>query len=76
MRSDNAHGLRQETWSSGTGLVIQFSLEHMRRLLAVRNFQNKGWFMISEDRFTFATQLTIFVAIVDNTILAVMLKFS
>ena len=45
--SDNAPGLRRETLSSGIGLVIQFSLEHMRRLLAVRNFQtrNGSWFL-------------------------------
>ena len=36
----------------------------------------KEWFMISEDRSKRATQLTILVAMIANTILAVLLKNS
>ena len=52
------------------------ALGHHEETFSSSQLPFKEWFMISEDRSKRATQLTILVAMIENTILAVMLKNS
>ena len=74
--------LRQCSWSSAGNIVIRYRFGHSiqswthEETFSTSQLPIKEWFMISEDRSKCATQLTILVAMIANTILAVMLKNS
>ena len=78
--TDNAHGLRRQMCSSGSRMaqtmILVIGEKHHEETFSTSQLPIKEWFMISEDRSKCATQLTILVAMIANTILAVMLKNS